>query len=88
MKTIKRDRTFEKHFKERISPNEQGVNQFKASLELFVEGKLNHIDDHPLRGKLTGKRAFSVTDDVMVIYVELNDTIVFLDIGNHGQVYR
>lgn len=88
MKQIKRDRTFEKHFKERISSNGQLVDQFKDSLELFIEGRLNFLDDHALHGKLAGKRAFSVTGDMRVIYVELDDVIVFLDIGNHDQVYR
>lgn len=88
MKKIKRDRTFEKHFKERISPNKQLVNQFKDSLELFTEDKLSFLDDHALRGKLTGKRAFSVANDIRVIYAELSEVIVFLDIGNHDQVYK
>lgn len=43
--------------------------------------------DHALTGKLTGKRAFSVAGDIRVIYVELEDAIVFLDIGSHNQVY-
>ncbi len=88
MKKIKRDRTFEKHFKERISPNGELVNQFKYSLELFLTGELSHLNDHALRGKLVGKRAFSVEGDVRVIYIELDDMIVFLDIGSHNQVYR
>lgn len=88
MKQIKRDRTFERHFKERVSPNNQLVDQFKDSLELFMEGKLGFLDDHALHGKLAGKRAFSVTDDIRVIYVEISDVIVFLDIGSHDQVYK
>lgn len=88
MKKIKRDRTFEIHFKERISPNELLVEQFRDSLELFIEDKNESLDDHALRGKLTGKRAFSVADDIRVIYLEQNDTIVLLDIGNHDQVYK
>ncbi len=88
MKKIKRDRTFEKLFKERISPNKQLVDQFKDSLELFMEDKLNFLDDHALHGKLAGKRSFSITEDIRVIYIELNDVIVFLDVGSHHQVYK
>jgi addiction module RelE/StbE family toxin len=88
MKQIKRDRTFEKHFKERISPNKQLVGQFKDSLELFMEGELKTLDHHALRGKLAGKRAFSITDDIRSIYAEQSDSIVVLDIGNHNQVYK
>ena len=89
MKAIKRDKTFEKHFKQRIGPNEKLRNQFKERLTLFVAGELDYpLHDHALTGKLAGKRAFSVAGDIRVIYVELEDTIVFLDIGSHNQVYR
>ena len=88
MKRIKRDRTFEKHFKQRISPHPKLVKQFQERLGLFIAGQpSNPLNDHALSGKLAGKRAFSVTGDVRVIYVELDDVIVFLDIGSHSQVY-
>ncbi len=89
MKQIKRDKTFEKHFKQRITPNEKLVGLFKQRLELFIEGELGYpLYDHALTGKLNGKRAFSVASDVRVIYVEFEDSIIFLDIGSHNQVYR
>ena len=89
MKQIKRDRTFEKHFKKRISPNEKLVEQFRQRLALFIEGKLGYpLNDHRLTGKLAGKRAFSIAGDIRVVYVELDDFIVFLDVGSHSQVYR
>ncbi len=88
MKPIKRDRTFEKHFRQRISPHEKLVSQFKERLALFMTGQLGYpLHDHALTGKLAGKRAFSVAGDIRVVYVELQDSIVFLDIGSHNQVY-
>ena len=88
MKQIKRDRTFEKHFKQRISPNTKLAAQFKERLTLFMAGELGApLYDHALTGKLAGKRAFSVAGDIRVIYVELEDFIIFLDIGSHNQVY-
>lgn len=88
MKPIKRDRTFEKHFKQRISPHEKLKNQFKVPLALFMAGKLGPpLRDHALTGKLDGKRAFSIAGDIRVIYVKLEDAVVFLDIGSHNQVY-
>lgn len=88
MKPIKRDKTFEKHFKQRISPNEKLRKQFKERLALFIAGELGYpLHDHALTGKLAGKRAFSVAGDIRVIYVELEDAIVFLDVGSHNQVY-
>lgn len=88
MKPIKRDRTFEKHFKQRIRPNEKLVSQFTERLALFITGNLGYpLNDHALAGKLSGRRAFSIAGDIRVIYVELEDMIVFLDIGSHSQVY-
>jgi addiction module RelE/StbE family toxin len=89
MKPIKRDKTFEKHFKQRIGPNEKLRSQFKERLTLFVAGELGYpLHDHAMTGKLAGKRAFSVAGNIRVIYVELEDAIVFLDVGSHNQVYR
>lgn len=89
MKLIKRDKTFEKHFKQRISPNEKLKKQFQERLTLFMTGELGYpLHDHALTGKLIGKRAFSVAGDIRVIYVELENEIVFLDVGSHNQVYR
>ena len=88
MKPIKRDRAFEKNFKRRISPNAKLLNQFKERLALFVAGDLGYpLHDHALTGRLAGKRAFSVAGDIRVIYVELEDSVVLLDIGSHNQVY-
>jgi len=89
MKQIKRDKTFEKHFKQRIVPNKKLVKLFKQRLELFIKGELGYpLYDHALTAKLSGKRAFSVAGDIRVVYIELEDFIVFLDIGSHNQVYR
>lgn len=88
MKPIKRDKTFEKHFKQRISQNKKLREQFKKRLTLFIAGNLGYpLHDHALTGKLAGKRAFSIAGDVRVIYVELEDSIIFLDVGSHTQVY-
>ena len=65
------------------------TNQFKERLLLFMIGQLGYpLYDHALGGKLDGKRAFSVTGEIRVIYVELEGTIVLLDIGTHNQVYQ
>lgn len=88
MKPIKRDRKFEKHFKQRISSHPKLRSQFRKRLELFVSGELGYpLHDHALSGKLAGMRSFSVTGDIRVIYVEFEDHIVFLDVGTHSQVY-
>ena len=89
MKPIKRDKTFEKHFKQRIGCNNKLRQQFTERLTLFTAGELGYpLHDHALTGKLAGKRAFSVAGDIRVINVEFEDVIVFIDIGTHNQVYQ
>lgn len=88
MKPVKRNRTFEKHFKNRILPHAKLVRQFEDRLQLFLINKSDYpLDDHSLTGSLAGKRAFSITGDIRVVYVELDDAYVFIDIGTHNQVY-
>jgi addiction module RelE/StbE family toxin len=88
VKPVKRSKTFEKHFKKRISPSSKLVDQFEERLKLFMLGIRDYpLDDHSLMGKLAGKRAFSVANDVRVVYIETDDTYTFIDIGSHNQVY-
>lgn len=37
---------------------------------------------------MAGKRAFWITGDIRVVYRVRGDTVYFLDIGTHNQVYR
>jgi mRNA-degrading endonuclease YafQ of YafQ-DinJ toxin-antitoxin module len=46
------------------------------------------IDNHPLHKSLEGQWAFSITDDVRIVYEWVGKTTVrFLAIGGHGIVY-
>jgi addiction module RelE/StbE family toxin len=47
------------------------------------------LKNHALKGRLNGKRAFSVTGDVRVIFKEKDNYIVviMLDVGIHNKVY-
>jgi addiction module RelE/StbE family toxin len=55
---------------------------------LFAQGvRDTPLNDHPLTGSMTGKRAFSITSDIRVIYIETDEAFVFVDIGTHAQVY-
>lgn len=47
------------------------------------------LDNHELRKHLRDKRAFSVTDDIRIVYEWLGKTTVrFLAIGRHSDVYK
>ncbi len=89
MKSVEYHSHFLKSYKKRIHPNPQLTKQFAARLELFFTNRQNRIlKDHPLSGRLAGKRAFSISGDIRVIYKELDDVILLLDVGTHNQVYK
>lgn len=47
------------------------------------------LDNHSLTGRLEGKWAFSVTQDIRIVYEWIGKTAVrFLRIGSHDLVYR
>lgn len=81
-------RKFLKSYKNRVQSNPKMAVKFDQRFALFQQGKRGYpLDDHALTGKLTGKRAFSVSPDVRVVYEKYGETIIFLDIGSHNQVY-
>ena len=47
------------------------------------------LENHRLRGKLKGMRAFSITRDIRIIFEEHDNymTVIMLDIGTHNRVY-
>lgn len=89
MKRIEFSRQFEKMYKKRIVRNVKLRAQFKDRYRMFVAGERGYpLNDHALTGNLLGRRAWSVANDLRVIYRETEDAIIFLDIGSHSQVYR
>jgi len=88
MRRIVFHKSFDKHYVKRIKPQPKLVKQFEERYALFLAGELGYpLDDHPLWGKLAGKRAFSITSDIRVVYENQEDVIAFLDVGTHNQVY-
>lgn len=88
MKAIRFHRTFEKHFASRVKNNTKLLAQFDDRFDLFERGERDWpLDDHALTGTMAGKRAFSITGDVRVIYLETATYITLIDVGTHNQVY-
>ena len=47
------------------------------------------LQNHPLKRSMEGKWAFSITDDIRIVYKWLGKTSVrFLAIGSHTKVYK
>lgn len=89
MTKIVRKKQFAKQYKKRILGNSKLEVQFERRFALFYNGERGHpLNDHALTGNMAGKRSFSITGDVRVIYEETADAIIFLDIGTHAQVYE
>lgn len=60
------------------------------ALERFGENRQDPaLQDHVLKGKMKGLRAFSAGFDLRVIYREEGGliTVILLDAGTHNQVY-
>jgi addiction module RelE/StbE family toxin len=82
-------RQFTKHFKQRIASHSTLLKRFNARVDLFVSNPKHPIlRDHALIGEKIGYRAFSITSDIRLIYLPINnETVRFYDIGTHNQVY-
>ena len=45
------------------------------------------LKTHPLKGKLKGRYACSLTYDLRVVFKLKNDSVVLIDIGSHDEIY-
>jgi addiction module RelE/StbE family toxin len=89
MKPIRLSKYFDKSYKKRIAPIENMRSAYMARVSAFQAGKRGQpLNDHALKGKLKGKRAFSIAGNVRVVYEETDEAIIFLDVGSHNQVYN
>ena len=85
---IKYHKDFSKNYKKRIAPYPRLVKQFKSQLTIFLKNSNDgKVRDHKLTGKKKNFRAFSVTGDIRVIYLIVDNELWLYDIGSHNQVY-
>lgn len=79
-------KNFKKMFKS-LFPKIQ--EQFFARLELFIKDKYNPVlNNHSVDQAYPGWRSINVTGDYRALYeVKNDDTIVFMKIGTHSQLY-
>lgn len=80
---------FRKHFRKRIRELPALHKKFEDRMTRFKENPRDSLlRDHALSGNLKGYRSFSITGDIRVIYFIRDETIHFVDIGSHAQMYR
>jgi addiction module RelE/StbE family toxin len=84
---IRYHKKFEKRFK-KLPPSLK--KKTISAIRKFVKDPFDKtLANHPLTGKLLGKRAFSVTGDIRIVFEEYNSyvLVIMLDVGSHSQVY-
>ena len=81
--------SFRRAFKKRIKGKIELENRFWAKVELFTKDPFNpSLRTHKLSGKLKDMWSFSIEyDERVLFYFTDNNKAVFVDIGNHDEVY-
>ncbi|WP_324282521.1 type II toxin-antitoxin system mRNA interferase toxin, RelE/StbE family [Cyanobacterium aponinum UTEX 3221] len=89
MLEISFDESFKRAYKKRIKGNINLEQKFRNKLEIFKNNPFDsRLKTHKLSGKLKDLWSFSIEYDQRVVFYFIDlDQIVFIDIGNHDQVY-
>lgn len=63
---------------------------FWTKIKIFRKKPLDsRLRNHPLKGKLKGKWAFNITDNIRIVYEWKSKNVVrFLATGKHENIYR
>ena len=89
MLNIKRSGKFN-HILELLTENDEELESLvEETIILFQKNPQDtRFSDHALSKRMKGKRAFSITGEIRIIYRQISRNVVrFLDIGTHPQVY-
>ncbi len=68
---------------------EREKSNFKERRNLFLENPLHPLlNNHALAGRYKGCRSINVSGDLRVLYQVINnDTVFFIDIDTHSNLY-
>lgn len=62
---------------------------FRDRLALFLSNSFHDLlHNHPLSGRLKGRRSINITGDWRAIFEETENGVTFVDIGTHSQLYK
>lgn len=80
-------KNFEKKF---IKLSSKIQESFRKRRDLFLENPFHpQLNNHPLTDDRKGQWSINITGDCRAIYVFKNeDTIIFIDIDTHSNLYR
>ena len=63
--------------------------KFEAKLRLFREDRYSPtLNNHSLAGEYAGYRSINVTGDWRAIFMEVRETVYFVALGTHSQLYK
>ena len=81
---------FLRDFQELITNSPEIKELVREKTKLFKNKPVDtRLNSHPLKRRMKGKWAFSVTQDIRVVYKRLGKNMVrFLAIGSHRKVYK
>ncbi len=74
--------------KDILKLNKKQINQYKEKLTIFIS-KPNHpiLNNHKLKGDMKDYCSFNISGDIRVQYYFYEDTIRFVRIGSHSELY-
>jgi addiction module RelE/StbE family toxin len=62
--------------------------QFYERLDLFLQDKFDKtLNNHPVDKAFPGCRSINVSGDYRAIFQEDGDTVIFITIGTHSELY-
>jgi mRNA interferase YafQ len=79
-------REFKKQFK-KLRLGEK--RRFYERRDLFLENEFHPLfENHPLQGRYKGYRSIHIGGDLSVVYGRIGrDTVIFMKIGTHSELY-
>lgn len=88
IRNVEVERVFTKKAKKLLIKYPPLEDKYKEVLSLLIADPCNpFLKTHPLHGKLKGRYACSLTDDLRIVFKLSSDTLHLLDIGSHDEVY-
>ena len=90
MTKIKRTGQFDRMYKDLLKEIPELENEVDLRMTWFEKNPNDtRLDNHALHKSMKDKFAFSITDDIRIIYEWLgHNTVRFLAIGGHPVVYK
>jgi len=87
-KNIRLTSKFIKNYRDRIRKSPKLLAHFNNALELFLHPETKHlVKDKALNPPLANMRSFRLNKDYRIHYKITKDKFLFVDIGNHEQLY-